>query len=90
MTSARKSFLLSQLQEAIDEAVSESGRIGEIIGEMKRSGLDLCLMLETTVTITPTEDHEPDALPEPRLTCNGEIQLTNQDREFLQLLNIAA
>ena len=39
MTSEKKSFLLAQLQEAIDEAVSESGRIGEIIDEMKRSRL---------------------------------------------------
>jgi hypothetical protein len=95
MTSAKKSFLLAQLQRAIDEAVSESGPIGEIIDEMKRSGYDLCLMLESTVTISPTEDHYPDALPEPRLTSmlsapGGEIELTEADLEFLQELNIAA
>ena len=95
MTSEKKSFLLGQLQEAIDEAVSESGRVGEIVEEMKRSGYDLCLMLESTVTISPLEEGHMDAEPEPRAASevsasNGEITLTAQDLEFLQELNIAA
>ncbi len=95
MTSEKKSFLLAQLQKAIDEAISESNKIGEVIDEMKRSGYDLCLMLESTVTIAPSEDRPFDALPEPRLTSNtsvatGEITLTDDDLEFLQELNIAA
>jgi hypothetical protein len=95
MTSEKKSFLLAQLQAAIDEAISGSPRIENIIGEMKRSGYDLCLMLESTVTIAPSEDHPFDALPEPRLAANlpasgGEIKLTDDDLQFLQELNIAA
>jgi predicted GTPase len=95
MTSEKKSFLLGQLQEAIDEAVSESGRVSEIVEEMKRSGYDLCLMLESTVTISPLEAGKMDAEPEPRVASkvsasNGEITLTAEDLEFLQELNIAA
>jgi|ERR1700677_703290 hypothetical protein len=100
MTSEKKSFLLAQLQKSIDEAISESSPIQEIIDEMKRSGYDLCLMLESTVTIAPSEEHPFDALPEPRLASNmpasnmpasvGEIELTDDDLEFLQELNIAA
>ena len=95
MTSEKKSFLLAQLQKAIDEAISDSARIGEVIDEMKRSGYDLCLMLESTVTIAPSEDRPFDALPEPRLASNmpaapGDMELTNEDLEFLQELNIAA
>jgi hypothetical protein len=101
MTSEKKSFLLGQLQEAIDEAVSESGRVSEIVEEMKRSGYDLCLMLESTVTISPLgegnmdAEGKTDAEPEPRVASkvsasNGEITLTAEDLEFLQELNIAA
>ncbi len=95
MTPAKKSFLLGQLQEAIDEAVSDSARVGAIIDEMKRAGYDLSLMLESTVTITPTEDCQLDPVPAPRMTSrvapsDGEIKLTIQDLEFLQELNIAA
>jgi hypothetical protein len=94
MTSEKKSFLLGQLQEAIDEAVSESGRVAEIIEEMKRSGYDLCLMLESTVTISPIDDRQPEAAPRPRWTSNdpasdGEMDLSIEDLEFLQELNIA-
>lgn len=97
MTSEKKSFLLAQLQEAIDEAVSESGRIGEIVEEMKRCGFDLCLMLESTVTISPTGDHQSDVVPEPRLEVEtreaeigaGEFELSEADLEFLQEMNIA-
>jgi hypothetical protein len=93
MTSEKKSFLLAQLQDAIDEAVSESGRITEIVDEMKRGGFDLCLLLESTVTISPTEEQTSDAVPEPQLTAEaaaiGEIELTDQDLHFLQEMNIA-
>jgi hypothetical protein len=85
MTSEKKSFLLGQLQEAIDQAVSESPRICEIIDEMKRGGYDLCLMLESTVTISVNEDYQPDTS-----APHGDIQLTDADLEFLQELNIAA
>jgi len=90
MTSEMKSFLLGQLMQAIDEAVAESGRVREIIHEMRRSGYDLSLMLESTVTISPTEDVQSDAVPEPRLYGEPEIELTDEDLEFLQELNIAA
>jgi hypothetical protein len=94
MTSEKKAFLLGQLQEAIDQAVSESGRIGEIIDEMKRSGYDLSLILESTVTISPSQDHQTDAVPEPRLASSvpatGELMLSSEDLEFLDNLCIAA
>jgi hypothetical protein len=52
------------------------------------------LMLESTVTISPTEDHQPDALPEPRLTSkpasDGELKLNAADLEFFRDLKIAA
>jgi hypothetical protein len=86
MTSEKKSFLLGQLQEAIDAAVTESARVGDIIEEMKRGGYDLCLMLESTVTISPLEDSEA---PAPQAALNGEFKLTEEDLEFLQELNIA-
>ena len=98
MTSEKKSFLLAQLQQAIDDAVSESGRVTEIVEEMKRCGYDLCLLLESTVTISPREGYEPDAVPEPRLAwapeaapeTGNDFELTSEDLNFLQEMNIAA
>jgi hypothetical protein len=90
MTPEKKAFLLGKLQEAIDEAISDSIRIGEVVDEMKRCGYDLLLMVESTVTISPTEDRQSDVVPEPRLASDGEVTLTAEDLEFLQELNIAA
>ena len=95
MTSEKKSFLLAQLQEAIDEAVSASGRVAEVVDEMKRCGYDLCLLLESTVTISPTEDFQSNVVPEPCMEerTEGEplrqFDLTEHDLEFLQEMNIA-
>lgn len=87
MTSEKKSFLLGELQRAIDEAVSESGRVGEIVEEMRRGGFDLYLMLESTVTISPLEGNEPDRTEQ---SPDSGIELTAEDLAFLQELNIAA
>jgi hypothetical protein len=95
MTPQKKSSLLTQLQRAINETVSESSHIAEIVEELNRSGYDLSLKMEFTVAVTPTEDHQRDGVPEPRLLCNvsapdAPIDLTDEDLEFLQELRIAA
>lgn len=89
MTSEKKSFLLGQLQQAIDEAVAGSGRIGEIVNEMRSYGYDLTLLLESTVTINPINNQESDA-PEHGHTRSGEIELSDADRDFLRDLRVAA
>ena len=94
--------LLDRLQEAIDEAISDSDRISGIVDEMKRSGYDLCLIVQSSAAVSPVEGISPieaispmedpqfpDFVPEPRLS-NSEIQLTDADLAFLQDLKIAA
>jgi len=85
MTSEKKSFLLGELQKAIDEAVSESGRVSHIVEEMRRGGFDLYLMLESTVTISPIEA-SADRAEGP---AEDHVELTAEDLAFLQELNIA-
>ncbi len=57
--------LLEQLQQAIDEAISDSGRINAIVDEMKRSGFDLCLIVESSAAISPIEDADALSSPSP-------------------------
>jgi hypothetical protein len=97
MTSEMKSFLLCRIQEAIDEAVSESDLVSDIVAEMKEAGYELCIVLQSTVTISPSEELQRDAVPDPRLLTNvssdvpsnGDIELTGEDLAFLQELNIS-
>jgi hypothetical protein len=87
--------LLEKLQEAIDAAIAESGAINDIVAEMKKVGYDLCLVLESTAAISPIDicpsddTHTADSVPEPRLASNGELDLTIEDVEFLEELNIS-
>jgi hypothetical protein len=53
------------------------------------------IMRRPKVTISPAEDHQRDAVPEPRLISNvaqsiGQIELTDHDLDFLKELKIAA
>ena len=80
--------LLNRLQEAIDEAISDSGRIAGIVDEMKRSGHDLCLIVETSAAISPIE--ATSNVPSNVSASTGEVQLTAEDLAFLQEMNIAA
>ena len=87
-------FLLEKLQEAIDEAIAESGRINDIVAEMKRNGYDLSLILESSVAISPIEQTEPQEFVAGPLvashpTSAGDMELTADDIEFLQELNIS-
>jgi hypothetical protein len=87
--------LLDRLQEAIDEAISDSSRIGAIVSEMQKSGYDLCLIVESSAAISPIEDTQlPIFVPDPSLMSNetastGEIELTSDDLAFLQEMNIS-
>jgi len=93
--------LLERLQEAIDQAISDSGRINSIVDEMKKSGYDVCLIVESSaaispVAVSPIDDTQlPDSVPDPRLVSNvpsatGEMELTGEDMAFLREMNIAA
>jgi hypothetical protein len=82
--------LLEKLQEAIDEAIAESGPINAIVDEMKRCGFDLSLVLESSVAISPIEEtHPADSVPDPQLKSTGHVELTREDLDFLHELNIS-
>jgi hypothetical protein len=83
-------FLLEKLQEAIDEAIADSGRINAIVAEMKRAGYELSLVLESSIAISPIEVTQlADSVDDSQFTSTGEIALTGEDLEFLQELNIS-
>jgi hypothetical protein len=78
--------LLERLQEAIDEAISNSGSINCIVDEMKRSGFDVCLIVESSAAISPVDGPQhPDSAPDP-----GDFQLTAQDLALLLEMKISA
>jgi hypothetical protein len=87
--------LMQELGNAINESLSDSDRIAAAIGEIKRAGYDVFLVLEATIGFNKREDSEEDVEaevePEPkrRFETNGKIKLTSQDQKFLRALKIA-
>jgi hypothetical protein len=94
--------LMQELGNAINESLSESDRIAAAIGEIKRSGYDVFLVLEATIGFNKREENaeegeevearfETEFLAE--TTRRGEpaarLKFTSQDQKFLKALKIA-
>ena len=89
--------LMQELGNAINDSLSESDRIAEAIGEIKRAGYDVFLVLEATIGFNrrddsaEEEDEEAEVVeePKPRFEAAGKIKFTSQDHRFLRALKIA-
>lgn len=94
--------LMQDLGNAINESLSDSDRIAEAIGEIKKSGYDVFLVLEATIGFNKRDESSPDAEDEEfadmeeeepssrkRLGPFGKVKWTSQDQKFLKALKIS-
>lgn len=93
--------LMQELGNAINESLSDSDRIAAAIGEIKRAGYDVFLVLEATIGFNKREDGAEEEIEEAeveteseppsrrRFESTGKIKLTSQDQKFLRALKIA-
>jgi hypothetical protein len=91
--------LMQELGNAINESLSDSDRIAAAIGEIKRAGFDVFLVLEATIGFNKRDENEEDphdeetaeaAPPAPSGRRKvGKIKLTSQDQKFLRALKIS-
>ncbi len=86
-------ILMQELGNAINDSLSDSDRIAEAIGEIKRAGYDVFLVLEATIGFNRREDSKAELAREdadkPVFESAGKIKLTTQDQRFLKALKIA-
>ncbi len=90
---------MQELGNAINDSLSESDRIAEAIGEIKKAGYDVFLVLEATIGFNRRgeggeEDENEDVevteeKPKKQFETTGKIKLTSQDQRFLRALKIA-
>lgn len=87
---------MQELGNAINESLSDSDRIATAIGEIKRAGYDVFLVLEATIGFNKREEgsnddgeSEGEDAPPRRYESTGKIKLTSQDQKFLKALKIA-
>jgi hypothetical protein len=89
--------LMQELGNAINDSLSESDRIAEAIGEIKKAGYDVFLVLEATIGFnrreegSENEEEELEVNEEPKrnFEATGKIKFTSQDHRFLRALKIA-
>jgi len=94
--------LMQELGNAINDSLSESDRIAEAIGEIKRAGYDVFLVLEATIGFNRRDEDgeeeddeqiegaEEQSQPKQRTyEATGKIKFTSQDHRFLRALKIA-
>lgn len=91
--------LMQELGNAINDSLSESDRIAEAIGEIKRAGYDVFLVLEATIGFNRRDEEdggeeeaaesEAAELPKRNFEATGKIKFTTQDHRFLRALKIA-
>lgn len=90
---------MNELGSAINESLSDSDRIAEAIGEIKRAGYDVFLVLEATIGFNKRdEDGSDDEDGFEELTSDSQSSVTesiarfrwtSQDEKFLRALKIA-
>ncbi len=81
--------LMKELGEAINNSLSDSDEIAEVISRIKAGGYDVFLVLEATIGLNQRDEViEKRSLKTPR--TSGDLQMTLQDVKFLKSLRISA
>jgi hypothetical protein len=89
--------LMQELGNAINESLSDSDRIASAIGEIRKAGYDVFLVLEATIGFnkrseSADEDEEEareSAPPAVAPSSRRKIRWTSQDQKFLKALKIS-
>ncbi len=86
--------LVKELGQAINESLSDSERIAEVMGRIRAAGYDLFLVLEVTIGFNKRD--EPNLVHRQKLngsrrrqSQSHQFRLTNQDAQFLRALRIS-
>ena len=85
---------MKELGEAINESLSESEQIAEVIGKIKAGGYDVFLVLEATIGFNKQDEQtvgKPSvvAAKERRSGADPEFKVNAQDMKFLKSLRIS-
>jgi hypothetical protein len=81
--------LMKELGEAINESLSDSEEIAEVVSRIKEGGYDIFLVLEATIGVTKQSDKPSDKTSlVTTINTNPELKVNDQDLKFLKSLRI--
>ena len=81
--------LMKELGEAINESLSDSEQINEVVSRIKEGGYDILLVLEATIGVSKQGEpsSEKTSLVS-TLSSNEGLKISDQDVKFLKSLRI--
>jgi len=81
--------LMKELGSAINESLSESEQIAEVISRIKAGGYDVFLVLEATIGFNRRDDEESSNPASTHEKTEVEFKINAQDQKFLKSLKIS-
>lgn len=84
---------MKELGDAINESLSDSEQIAEVIGKIKSGGYDVFLVLEATIGFNRHDENAEEGTSRPTLVKSGatepDLRMSPQDVRFLKSLRIS-
>jgi hypothetical protein len=80
--------LMRQLGEAINDSISSSAQVADVIARVKSGGYDVFVVLEATVGFNQHDEHAP-APAAPARPGETDLHFSPQDARFLKSLKIS-
>ncbi|HET6177690.1 MAG TPA: hypothetical protein VFE61_12200 [Candidatus Sulfotelmatobacter sp.] len=80
--------LMKELGDAINESLSDSEQISEVVSRIKEGGYDIFLVLEATIGVSKQGEKSDKTSLVTTLSTNPEFKINDQDLKFLKSLRI--
>ena len=81
--------LMKELGDAINESLSDSEQISEVVSRIKEGGSDIFLVLEATIGVSKQGEKNADKTSlVSTMSSNPELKVSDQDLKFLKSLRI--
>ena len=80
--------LMKELGDAINESLSDSEQISEVVSRIKEGGYDIFLVLEATIGVSKQGEKSDKTSLVTTLSTNPEFKVSVQDLKFLKSLRI--
>lgn len=84
----RLKSMLNELGDAINDSLSDSEHIAEVISRIKAGGYDVFVVLEATIGFNQQGEAEDDAVSATPPRSAEDFEMTSQDLKFLKSLRI--
>jgi pentose-5-phosphate-3-epimerase len=81
--------LMKELGDAINESLSDSEQISEVVSRIKEGGYDIFLVLEATIGVSKQGEKSKDKTSlVSTMSTNPDFKMNDQDMKFLKSLRI--